>query len=104
MAIQHTQGKWRVKESGRCICSPDKTICQLTGIEDGALAITPEVEANATLICDAVNNTAGKGIDPNAVEGLLTTLKTVYATLKKDGLRPNPRNYIELNIKAAELK
>lgn len=51
--MKHTKGQWRIKESGRCVCSPSKTICNLIGIDDGALSITPEVEANARLIASA---------------------------------------------------
>ncbi|HDZ77106.1 MAG TPA: hypothetical protein ENH41_03385 [Candidatus Omnitrophica bacterium] len=50
---KHTPGPWRVKESGGCVCSDNKTICQLISINDGALSITPEVEGNAKLISAA---------------------------------------------------
>jgi hypothetical protein len=53
MKTKHTKGEWRVKESGGCVCSPNKTICQLISIDEGALSITPEVEANAMLISSA---------------------------------------------------
>lgn len=51
--MSYTKGNWRIKESGACVCSANKTICQLTKIEDGALTISPEVEANAKLIASA---------------------------------------------------
>ncbi len=53
MKSGHTQGKWRVKESGGCVCAPNVTICQLVHIDDGWLSIDREVEANAKLISAA---------------------------------------------------
>ena len=69
-------------------------------------------ESNAQLICDAVNNTAGKGIDPNAVPGLLEALEIISEhaydddTPKGDILADfdNMRGLAINAIKAAELK
>ena len=54
--MEHTPIPWKVRESGACVCSNSKTICQLVDIEDGPLKITPEVEANAKRIIHCVNN------------------------------------------------
>jgi len=51
--MKYTKGPWKIRESGGCVCSNNKTICQLIEIDDGALSITPEVAANARLISKA---------------------------------------------------
>ena len=69
-------------------------------------------EANAALICDAVNNTANKGINPNAVPGLLEALKYMgtIKNLHEMGIDINTflnsKGYTKIKqaIKSAELK
>ena len=67
----------------------------------------------AQLIADAVNNTANKGIDPNAVPGLLEALKEakdLLHTLRVESLyrahnqRKKQMDKIEQAIKSADLK
>ena len=76
MAIQYNQGKWFVGSDhlGNIV---------IHSTHGGDIAtcddLANEGQANAALICDAVNNTAGAGIDPNAVPGLLETLNTISA-------------------------
>ena len=68
-----------------------------------------EGEEITTLICDAVNNTVGKGIDPNAVEGLLIALKSA-GKLLAPGTHPSEiarstvYSILIKAIKSAELK
>ena len=114
MAIQHTQGKWTKS-------NPATTNKRLFAIHVGKLLvaktcdhldrfnnslITPEqAKANAALICDAVNNTAGKGIDPVAVPGLLKALQECVKHITHND--PDiPAVLIEAKkaIKSAEIK
>ncbi len=125
MAIQHTPTEWRVKNPAhtndlniwcttihaypfnRVPIKGHRTILSRT------FGGTKEIsEANATLICDAVNNTAGKGIDPNAVPELLKVLSIISQhaydddTPKEDILADfdNMRGLAINAIKSAELK
>ena len=88
MAIQHTQGKWSILDtednSPLIYCEQKaKTIAEVNPKCGAHYSITEtdEVQANAQLIVDAVNNTAGKGINPNAVPGLLEALKNLLGVL-----------------------
>ena len=69
---------------------PEFLICELDYLKDE--------EANATLICDAVNNTAGKGIDPKAVPGLL---KTLIDMVEMKSTPDHIRHYAKAAIKKA---
>ena len=129
MAIQHTQGKWEASQlesiqGGKLpsyiIMSNDgkSQVCHVhpkrTGCGDHSYDVTKEqATANAALICDAVNNTVGKGIDPNAVPGLLEALKEakdLLHTLRVESLyrahnqRKKQMDKIEQAIKSADLK
>ena len=117
MAIQHTQGKWAIYQDLDDLqigvqgskdpksCDNYRRVCLVT---QGGYEIPDydEAQANAALICDAVNNTAGKGIDPNAVPGLLKSLQGLLEVL---GDYPD-REYEEAiisakqSIKSAEIK
>ena len=78
ITTQHTTGKWEYSKQ-------DSNMYSIYGSRSTPVAMVnpfnrdwlsgEEVEANAALICDAVNNTAGQGIDPNAVPGLLEALQ-----------------------------
>ena len=73
-------------------------ICELDSLHENK-------QANAALICDAVNNTAGKGIDPNAVPEIIQALKIAsYALRKSDKLSAGIVSMINKAIKSAELK
>lgn len=66
-----------------------------------------EVQANAQLIINAVNNTAGAGIDPNAVPGLLEIAKGLNKVMNagldiKAGL--SLHDELKAAIKSAEIK
>ena len=69
----------------------------------------PERRANRKLIEDAVNNTAGKGIDPNAVPGLLQALEEARRVLilcgliDKSGQADNAVKVVEHAIEKAKL-
>ena len=115
MTTQHTQGEWINKGPGRqftnrreiATLDSDQTIMIIEGYGDKT-----QDEANAALICDAVNNTAGKGINPNAVPELLKVLSIISQhaydddTPKEDILADfdNMRGLAINAIKAAELK
>lgn len=109
MAIQHTQGEWVFtngwNNAERHINCDDKTIVICRAF---AANLSPdEAQANAALIVDAVNNTAGKGIDPNAVPGLLEIAKGLDEVMNagmdiKAGLQLHRE--LKQAIKAAELK
>ena len=71
MAIQHTD-KWIPTESPLGSNTYEIGIPTNSGFTH--IADVPNKE-QAQSICDAVNNTAGKGIDPNAVPGLLKACK-----------------------------
>lgn len=73
MAVLHTQGEWT--KSGNRIMSMDHAICDVFSGTDEYTPSAKQATANAALICDAVNNTVGKGIDPNAVPQALQALK-----------------------------
>ena len=111
MAIQHTQGKWRVNQDfiigDRYVAKIFDHSTALSQYKNINSSLKAESKANAALICDAVNNTAGAGIDPNAVPGLLEALKDLIhghnAGMGKKAIQLR----IELAedaIKAAELK
>ena len=85
MAIQHTLTDW-ITNSDRSdglnqIKTKDGlfTIATVHGFQynQGKRLTGEQAQANAALICDAVNNTAGAGIDPNAVPRLLGALKNI---------------------------
>lgn len=119
MAIQHTQGKWTTHGSlGDLQIIVDNNE---TGIAERIASVHcfdhhipsyNESKANAALIVDAVNNTAGKGIDPNAVPGLLEALQCINEwTEAFDGsqesledMRDNIKDISTQAIKSAELK
>ena len=64
-------------------------------------------QANAALICDAVNNTAGKGIDPVAVPGMLRALQGIWQwnnNRVKGNTLPFPATLLDSTIKSAEIK
>ena len=115
MAILYTQGKYLIlnpieidgtptDEVSVIVTEPSQqSICKLQGNNK---------KANAALICDAVNNTVGKGIDPNAVPGLLEVLEIISQhaydddTPKGDILADfdNMRGLAINAIKSADLK
>lgn len=80
MAIQHTTDKWIPTESSLGSNTYEVGIPTNSGFTH--IADVPNKE-QAQLICDAVNNTAGKGIDPNAVPGLLETLNMAIEYLSR---------------------
>lgn len=120
MAILYTQGKWTTKSTdkpGFFEISSDESnqTCELATVRpsDPMMGCNDRSEANAALICDAVNNTAGSGIDPNAVPGLLEALKEakdLLHTLRVESLyrahnqRKKQMDKIEQAIKSADLK
>ena len=72
---------------------------------DGYSPNYEQYQTNAALICDAVNNTAGKGIDPVAVPGLLKALQECVKHITHND--PDiPAVLIEAKkaIKSAEIK
>ena len=115
MAIQPIS--WVVKET---IQSERDSLFHRTDIVCGGIraAIAVSIGADkskqqAQLIADAVNNTANKGIDPNAVPGLLEALKEakdLLHTLRVESLyrahnqRKKQMDKIEQAIKSADLK
>ena len=94
MTIQHTHTPWRVggevtsnQEGLYEIWAKDCTVPIATvQPSDPYKGFLSRTKANAALICDAVNNTAGKGIDPNAVPGLLYIVsELVKKSFRKEG-------------------
>ena len=89
MAIQSTQGKWKIYQNLDDLqigvqgskdpksCDNYRRVCLVT---QGGYEIPDydEAQANAALICDAVNNTSGSGIDPNAVPQILNALEKLH--------------------------
>lgn len=70
MTIQYSEGEWTSVEgvSHFLIMNGDDAICKTS-------TKSYRDKCNAALICDAVNNTAGQGIDPNSVPTLLQATK-----------------------------
>ena len=107
MAIQYTNFKWTICKGSNLIVD-DKTGEHIVDTDH----LSDNGNINAALICDAVNNTAGKGIDPNAVPELLKVLGIISQhaydddTPKGDILADfdNMRGLAINAIKAAELK
>lgn len=110
MAIEHTQGKFLAlnpieldgtltDEVSIIVTEPkQQTICKLDGNNK---------KANAALICDAVNNTANKGIDPNAVPGMLRALQGIWQwnnNRVKGNTLPFPATLLDSAIKSSKLK
>ena len=116
MAIQHTPTDWLVRQTIHEINDVDIDI----HMKGDNLAMTPIAripkyndqklrEANAALIVDAVNNNAGKGIDPNAVPKILEAIKKILVYSHGKGMDKNKmqlkiQKLAEDAIKAAELK
>jgi len=67
------------------------------------------MDVNAEAITTAVNNTYGKGINPEAVEGLLEALKTVKTVIFNNGQKTAKLDHLAIHhviyqaIKKAEL-
>lgn len=87
-----TRGKWEaIKLSATeisIIANMDmkQTKCDVFTQKTRDIAImenVPEVEANAALICSAVNNTSVRGINPEAVPDMLEALERIIESLKE---------------------
>ena len=76
MAILYTQGTWVFSEDHSAIVAIKDHKVKM--VADFGKSDLPETEANAKLILNAVNNTAGKGIDPVAVPQILNALKKLH--------------------------
>ncbi len=64
-------------------------------------AKNPNKEANAAAITTAVNNTYGKGVDPEAVESLLYELKHTLSMLERNDVTEGIKIARIENIKTA---
>lgn len=72
MNTKHTQGEWEVAERFNIIADGE-----YVGDTYQPYITDEKCEANAKAIVTAVNNTYGKGINPEAVPDLLGALRTL---------------------------
>lgn len=113
MAI-HTTGTWKHDQHLEII--GDRYIAKVydhsttpSSYKDANSVLKAEAKANAALICDAVNNTAGAGIDPIAVPGMLSALSEarriliLCSLIDKSGQAKDAVTIVEKAIKDANL-
>lgn len=112
MAVQYTKVKWSYKPTDKpgffeLHSDQQNQTCELATVRpsDPMMGCDDRAKANAALIVDAVNNTAGKGIDPNAVPEIMQALRIVsYALRKSDKLSTEIIRMVTKAIKAAAIK
>lgn len=97
-----TQGEWIWKNelgSGRLLIKRGDDI--IAQVSTSLQVPISEIDANAQAICKAVNNTYGKGINPEAVESLKEALEVLIKNIE---LLSAKQFYSEISIAKEAIK
>ncbi len=78
MKNQITQGEWEVDKYGHLSCDNQSILISGASIP---MVVTEESKANAEAICKAVNNTYGKGIDPEKIGELIQSVEILLSDM-----------------------